>query len=892
MPFGRAAEAAAGSRTLAWMSSFGFRSLIAGAAVVLLLLSYLALQVRSELKLLESSPRDNLHWTLSQLEVDLLVFIVQGEEAVKVGQEALPGLRRRFDTFYSRVDTLANGDFFRSLPQTSNIRRHVTAMMTRLDETIPLIDGEDGDLLASLPQTLTEFRGMQPLVREVSLDGVNLFAQRSDVSRIALSQLIFETAIAGVFLIGALAASLYLLLRQYQISIRKSDEIIIANDRLKHAIDASLDPIIVTDDRLLIVEYNPAAVRVFGVTRDQAIGSQLMDLLVTDDLTAGEREKIVGLLLADDAADAARFEARAVRADGTRFPIELSVGTAASGTGSVHIAYIRDISQRMEAEHAIVAARDKALAADKAKSDFLTVMSHEMRTPLNGVMGVMQILQDTELSDDQRHLVNLAENSGEILLRHVNDVLDVARIEAGTLHFSQEALDLPALVQEIVDLNVPEARRKGTTIEVRLDLRTHEGLVGDPVRIRQVLLNLIGNAIKFCEAGRIEVTALELEQTGGKSLVQLCVNDNGIGIGPEDQLRIFDDFVTLDSSFRRPVMGTGLGLGITRRLTEAMGGSIKLSSSPGHGCRFTVELPLRIEAASVSDGVSEVSEERTGPVMAGRELDVLVVEDNETNRLIVSRMLVAQGCNVSEAVNGEDGVELATEQRFDLILMDVSMPGMDGTDACAAIRNSSGRSCNAPIVGLTAHTAFMDKEVHAAAGFDDCLVKPLRRPQLVKVLQQLAPGRGAPATGSSGAVERGNVVEDDLVDAEIFGELIEILPAETLSERIDVFAHELETGMADFAANVAADNRSDAAQIAHRLLGTASFLGATPLEGLLREIELATEGESHNDLLARCVMIKQTSPPTVSSLRRMMGLTSGNCHLSRGGARDHEDRPE
>ena len=230
-----------------------------------------------------------------------------------------------------------------------------------------------------------------------------------------------------------------------------------------------------------------------------------------------------------------------------------------------------------------------------------------------------------------------------------------------------------------------------------------------------MLLNLIGNAVKFCEAGRIEVTALELEQAGGQSLVQLCVNDNGVGIGPEDQLRIFDDFVTLDSSFRRPVMGTGLGLGITRRLTEAMGGSIKLSSSRGHGSRFTVELPLRVEAASVSDDACAANQELPGPVMAGREFKVLVVEDNETNRLIVSRMLVAQGCKVSEAVNGEDGVELAAQQRFDLILMDVSMPGMDGTDACAAIRNSSGRSCNAPIVGLTAHTAFMDKDVHAAA---------------------------------------------------------------------------------------------------------------------------------------------------------------------------------
>jgi len=855
-----------------WVSGPGFQALTASAAVILLLLSYFALQVRDELKSLESSPRDNLHWTLSQLEVDLLIFIAQGDEAIKRGAVSLPRLRQRFDTFYSRVDTLVNGDFLRSLPQNSKIRGSVTEIITKLDDTIPIIDGVDEDLIASLPVILDDYRSMQPLVRMISLEGVNLFAKLSDNSRKAFSLLIVQTAIVGAILIAALAASFYLLFRQYRISIRKSDEIVVANDRLKHAIDASLDPIIVNDDRLRIVEYNPAAARVFGVTREQAISNKFMDLLLADDLTSGERGAIVDQLLAEDAGDAARFETRAVKADGTRFQIEISVGTTAGGIGPIHIAYIRDISQRIEADNAIIAARDKALAADKAKSDFLTVMSHEMRTPLNGVMGVLQIIQDTELSADQRHLISLAENSGKILLRHVNDVLDSARIEAGTLHFSKEILDLPALVQEIVDLNAPEATRKGTTLETRFDLCTKTRLAGDPVRIKQVLLNLIGNAIKFCEAGRIEVTASELQQSDTHSLVQFCVSDDGVGIAPENQLRIFDDFVTLDSSFRRPVMGTGLGLGITRRLTEAMGGTIKLNSSPGHGSRFTVELPLCIEAAP-GPFTAVANDKRPAAVMEGRAFDVLVVEDNETNRLIVSRMLTAQGCRVSESASGEDSVNLAIEQHFDLILMDVSMPGMDGTEACAAIRNSSGKSAGAPIVGLTAHTGFMDKEVQTAAGFDDCLVKPLRRSQLVNILQLYASGRGAQALGPLGNAEKTGGFEDDLIDTEIFGELIDILPSETLSERIDMFARELETGMVDFAANVTAGKRRAAAEIAHRLLGTASFLGASPLEHMLREIETAAQVESTKDLLARCVAIEQTSPQTVSSLRRLICAT-------------------
>ncbi len=869
MPFSHESEAIAEDRISRWVNRIGFRSLIFSAVLVLLLLSYFAFQVRNELKTLESSPRDNLHWTLSQLEVDLLVFLVQGNETTKLGAAALPSLRLKFDTFYSRVDALEKGDFFRLLSQNSNIRNHVATIMTTLNETIPIIDGSDQEMLASLPKILETFHGVQPLVREISLDGVNLFAQQSDANRKAFSLLIFQTAIGGVLLIAALAVSLYLLFWQFKISIQKSDEIIRANNRLKHTIDASLDPIIVTNDALRIVEYNPAAVRVFGLTREQAIGSNFMNFLTAEDLSEMAQEPIVDIMLAEDANDAARFEAKALRSDGTQFPIELSVGTASGSAGRIHIAYIRDISQRIQAENAIVAARDGALAADKAKSDFLTVMSHEMRTPLNGVMGVMQILQDTELSDDQRHLVTLAENSGEILLRHVNDVLDIARIEAGTLLFSEELIDLPALIQEVVDLNAPEAARKGTIIETRLDLDGPKKLAGDPVRIKQILLNLVGNAVKFCEAGRIEVAAMELEQSATQSRIQLCVSDNGIGISPKDQSRIFDDFVTLDPSFRRPVMGAGLGLGITRRLTEAMDGDIKMSSAPNHGSRFTVELPLRIITTPVN-GAAIVAAKQASPPMSVRALHVLVIEDNETNRLIVSRMLQAQGCKVSEAANGEDGVTMAARERFDLILMDVSMPGMDGTEACAAIRNSPGKSRATPIVGLTAHTGFMDKKVHTAAGFDDCLVKPLRRPHLVKILQLFAMFQSPQAIARSGETEPSSRMEEDLVDTEIFSELVEILPSKTLHERIDAFAGELKTGMADFAANVTAGERRAAAKIAHRLLGTASFLGAFPLERLLREIETATETESPDALLARCAAIEQTSPPTVSSLKRLI----------------------
>lgn len=844
--------------------------------VVLLLLTvaaicgaliYFAFEVRRELIDIRSAPQDNLHWTLSQLEVDLLVLNAASLEAIEKESAGLAEFRRRFDTFYSRVDTLNNSDFLRSVEAGDDIRDRVDRILGLLQSNISLVDGDDDELLRSLREMSRMFVALRPEVRAISLEGISVYATLSDKRRAAFSLLLLQTAALAAMLIVALAASLFFLFRQYRISVRKTVEIERASGLLKHTIDASLDAIIVTDGNGHIVEYNPSASKIFGYARSEAISNDIAELLISRGSWRTERPGIERLISSIRIAAGERVETQAKHKDGSVFPIEVSVRTAVGNSGPIYIAYIRDISRRLEAEKAIVDARDRALAADKSKSDFLAVMSHEMRTPLNGMIGVLQLLHDTPLSEEQNHLIELAETSSEILVRHVNDVLDIAKIEAGRLEFFQQPFDLEEIIDATVKLNTPNAENQGTVIAVDLDTCPERRFLGDPTRVSQILLNLVGNAVKFCDHGEVDIICREINRTGDELTIELVVEDTGIGIDPEDQERIFDDFVTLDSSYGRRANGTGLGLGITRRLVAAMNGRIDLVSSRQHGSRFSVQLPLRL--APALSAVGEVGEAKT-EISSG--LSVLVVEDNDTNRLIVSRMLETQGCTVVPASDGQAGVELAFKRRFDLILMDISMPGMDGLQACHAIRSAGGLSAETPIVGLTAHALLGDEERHRAVGLSDCLTKPLRREKLAEILSRIKPGV---ATGGSAMpivrpVDASNT-DHELIDTETFLELAEILPKNVLQQKVNAFGDELERGLGAISTALENDDRQTAAAIAHKLLGTAAFMGASQLECELRGIEDKAAFDHVGALRDECAKMNSLSLLTISSFTRLLG---------------------
>ena len=386
-------------------------------------------------------------------------------------------------------------------------------------------------------------------------------------------------------------------------------------------------------------------------------------------------------------------------------------------------AALRDLS-RVHGE--LNVARVEAQAANRTKTRFLANMSHEIRTPMNGVLNMLDLLRDGRLSEGQRRSVDIAHRSAQALLHLLNDIVDLAKVEAGALNLEHRPFSLERTVREVIEFFSLSAGGKGIELVFEKAEGAPDGVVGDGFRLRQVLVNLVGNAVKFTPRG--SVTVRLAGEIGGP--VVLSVVDTGIGIEAEHLERIFDPFTQADASSTRRHGGTGLGLAISRQLVEQMKGRLTAQSTFGQGSTFTVTLPL--------ERVDQVPEAEQG--QSGRETfagaRVLIVEDNAINRMVAQKLLARAEIETEVAVDGRVGVEATMKGDFDLVLMDCQMPEMDGYDATRALRQSG---FNRPIVALTANAMEGDREKCLASGMDDFLTKPLRREALLAALHRWLP---------------------------------------------------------------------------------------------------------------------------------------------------------
>jgi two-component system sensor histidine kinase/response regulator len=515
-----------------------------------------------------------------------------------------------------------------------------------------------------------------------------------------------------------------------------------ANERQHRLLfELNPQPVFVYDRHTLqIVAVSNATVTHYGYTREELLSMSVANVRPVEDratfleyLRTGRRS------IGSEVALPWRHQYK----DGTIIDVEITSDDVDFDGHECRIALCHNVTERNRAATELASARDEAVEASNLKSAFLANMSHEIRTPMNGVIGMTEILLDTELSPEQRSYAEQVARSGEQMLTLINDILDVSKIEAGQLELDIADFDLHDTVEQTCALAGLKADASGIKLDVAIEPATPRHVRGDAGRLRQVLLNLVANAVKFTAAGgvsvRVGAQATEGE-SDGRTLVRIAVSDTGIGIDPGILHQMFEPFTQADASTTRTYGGTGLGLAIVRELVELMGGTIGCRSEPGVGSTFFFTVPLLLTAAAgAPTGRTERDSARESPSWAGVPV-LLVVEDSPVNQVVAVRTLERLGCECDVAADGREALEALARRNYDAVMMDCQMPVMDGYAATRALRlqETDGRR-RTPVIAMTAHAMKGDAERCLEAGMDDYVAKPMRRELLLETLRRWLP---------------------------------------------------------------------------------------------------------------------------------------------------------
>ncbi len=602
--------------------------------------------------------------------------------------------------------------------------------------------------------------------------------------------------------------------------VERTRELQEREEQYRRIFEGAHDPILILDPvDETVLEVNESACRVYGVPRDRFIGMSLRK--ISKNVVRGAAEVLKTL----ERGSQHGFETTQFRADGSEMELEINASVIEYKGRPAILSLNRDGTEKKRLEN-LRLAKEAAERSERAKDEFLANMSHEIRTPLNGVIGSSRLLLETELDAGQKEHVETLLSCGEALLGIVNAILDFSKLQAGKIELESVPFELATAVHQVLQIHRPEAAGKGLELMERISPELPPHVSGDPTRVRQALSNLVANAVKFTEKGRVTVNVW-----GEADLVGFAVDDTGIGIERHQRARLFEAFSQADASTTRRFGGTGLGLAIVKHLAEAMGGSVGFESRSGGGSRFwfTARLPAS-EAAVV------VAKSKLQPARRGR---ILLAEDSEINRRIEKAYLESMGHEVETVADGHAAVAACLSRAFDLVLMDCQMPSLDGYEATREIRRLEGPSRHTPVIALTASTLAADRVRCLAAGMDDHLGKPVSPEDLaVTLLRWLGPavdgGEGSAPTTTTG---------NGLPPAGLAG-LRELLGAAGLARTLEIFIRDAANHLEQARVGLATGDRDKLLHVFHALKGSSGFLGLYELADLCDQAQRLLAGDS------------------------------------------------
>jgi PAS domain S-box-containing protein len=791
--------------------------LIATASLFLMQTGFAFQQRLDDLRIGRS---DNRGWIVAQMEVDYLKLLVALDRAVLAARAdpdaALPNdieraVRREFDIFYSRV-TIFMSTMQRvqtGTPMQVRLAELVAArniMAALIDQTATLSD-------ADVEELLTIASSYRALVRDTTVAAVQDISVEAAMISDKETALFQRFYLQTLLLFVLLAYGSFLVVRLWrQLDARTYDASRTAAI-LSNAFDATLNAVLVIDDKGRLLYLNQIATAMFGLSEEEINHADARDLIrFVDQPPDG------GAAIADTSA--AGLSGRGMRTGYCRtgwgdLPVELAVVADWDVSGDrIYIYFLRDISDRVSAENDLRHAVKVAEGAAQAKSRFLATMSHEMRTPLHGLMASLSLLDDATLDPKNRALIQTARGCSARAQMQVDDVLELTRLSDSVE--DQRPFDVLALVSDIVDELRPLAASSGNRITlVTQGPFADHALQGQVMAFSRTLYNLLGNAVKFTHDGLITLRLTLSGQAPRDLRLMVEVEDTGTGIAPEDLNRIFDYFETLGSSNTSTIAGSGLGLPIAKLAVTQMGGVLQVSSMPDVGSRFHFTIPLQ----TAEEKAPQILKPQSQTPDQARH--VLIVDDNDINLTLMCEMVRRMGHTCALAQNGAEAVEAAANSDFDIILMDFSMPVMDGPTAAAAIRASGGASARARIIGVTAMIVPQAQQAQLTA-FDQVLTKPVGLDQLRLAMAQTSDPAAA---------------EDDPGDdpAAAFGAIRDLVGAEQAQKLLQAALADAELALAALADT--AQDRGDRIAVIHKSVGSTGMIGMQDLADILSEAE-------------------------------------------------------